>query len=69
MRFYAVCHTCCVVTDDYTKAEIKNNKHIDNLISDFKTIGHHICSCFRERTKIRLLKGYNHIFSYGTLQR
>lgn len=40
MRFYAVCHTCCVVTDDYTKAEIKNNKHIDNLISDFKTIGY-----------------------------
>lgn len=40
MRFYAVCNKCCIVTDDYSKAEISNRIHIDNLLKDFESIGY-----------------------------
>lgn len=38
MRYYAVCNRYCVLTDDYSDNEIKNHKHIDNIIEDFKEI-------------------------------
>ena len=37
MHFYALFNNYMVMTDDYTKAEVKENKHIEHIISDVKS--------------------------------